>query len=38
MIQPKTIGPNNDWCVLCGGCVVCEIASYVIFGAAVYLG
>lgn len=38
MIKPQTIGPNNDWCVLCGGCMACTFAGWAIIGAAVHLG
>jgi hypothetical protein len=37
MIKPKTIGPDNDWCAICGGCFSCLI-DWPILGAVFVSG
>lgn len=34
MIKPQTIGPNDDVCVICGGCMAC-LVTWPVLGAMV---
>jgi hypothetical protein len=40
MIQPETVSPNNDWCVVCGGCATCvmHLVLFSVFFVAGQLG